>query len=293
MNESNLIELVPYGGLSNRMRAIASAYEIALINNSKLIVYWGNTSECFASFHDLFIQNDKIIVKTIDKKQFYLKRPTRSNLYLPAVMTFFFKRKLGKYYVELAEKWGGGFFRKLIFLNTGDRTRTNSILKRPIAPLITGSCLVFTCHSLKDDFELNNLFNPTIELQSIIREKTKKFPDKTIGLHIRQTDNILSIRKSPLLLFHQAIQSEIKKDKNITFFLSTDSLSVKNELYSEYGDRIIFNDLPLDRNSINGIQGAVIDLWCLSKTMRIYGSFYSTFSEMAAKIGNINYEILQ
>lgn len=32
---------------------------------------------------------------------------------------------------------------------------------------------------------------------------------------------------------------------------------------------------------------AMIDILCLSRTLKIYGSFYSSFSEYAANMGNI------
>ena len=48
-----------------------------------------------------------------------------------------------------------------------------------------------------------------------------------------------------------------------------------------------------DRNSIAGIKGGIIDMFALSKTNKIYGSFQSSFSELAAQIGNVPIEILQ
>lgn len=59
-----------------------------------------------------------------------------------------------------------------------------------------------------------------------------------------------------------------------------------------YGKRILTNTPPLNRDSLEGMIGAVVDLWSLSRTKKIWGSYYSSYSEMAAILGNINLEII-
>lgn len=47
------------------------------------------------------------------------------------------------------------------------------------------------------------------------------------------------------------------------------------------------------RQDENGIADAVVDLFILSRTQRLYGSYWSSFSEVAAQIGNIPLEIVR
>ena len=45
-----------------------------------------------------------------------------------------------------------------------------------------------------------------------------------------------------------------------------------------------------DRNSLEGMKFAVVDLFCLSKTKKIIGSVGSSYSQIAAEIGGIEVE---
>lgn len=45
-----------------------------------------------------------------------------------------------------------------------------------------------------------------------------------------------------------------------------------------------------DRNSLEGMKFAVLDLFCLSKTNKIIGSVGSSYSQIAAEIGGIEVE---
>ena len=52
-------------------------------------------------------------------------------------------------------------------------------------------------------------------------------------------------------------------------------------------------DIELRRNTLDGMQAAVIDLFCLANTNRIYGSYWSSFSEIAAQIKKAELVIVQ
>ncbi len=78
----------------------------------------------------------------------------------------------------------------------------------------------------------------------------------------------------------------------MNFFLSTDDLSVEKELKALFGDKIICFEKELSRDSLIGIQHALVDMYCLSKCAMIYGSYWSSFSAMAAQLTQIKLEIL-
>ena len=65
---------------------------------------------------------------------------------------------------------------------------------------------------------------------------------------------------------------------------------VKESLKSKYPDRIITLMDDTDRNSLEGMKFAVLDLFCLSKTNKIIGSVGSSYSQIAAEIGGIEVE---
>ena len=65
---------------------------------------------------------------------------------------------------------------------------------------------------------------------------------------------------------------------------------VKESLKSKYPNRIITLMDDTDRNSLEGMKFAVLDLFCLSKTNKIIGSVGSSYSQIAAEIGGIEVE---
>jgi hypothetical protein len=48
----------PEGGLSNRMRALASARAFAALTGRRLVAVWLQDAHCRAAFHDLFLTDD-------------------------------------------------------------------------------------------------------------------------------------------------------------------------------------------------------------------------------------------
>lgn len=77
------------------------------------------------------------------------------------------------------------------------------------------------------------------------------------------------------------------------FYLSTDDSMVQEEFISEYGSHILVREKDFGRNTVVGMQDALVDMWLLSKTTKIFGSYYSSFSRMASLVGCHNLEILK
>lgn len=80
---------------------------------------------------------------------------------------------------------------------------------------------------------------------------------------------------------------------DVSIYLATDDESVKQELKKRYGKRLIYVKDKADHSSIAGIQGGIVDMYVLARTQKIFGSFHSSFSELAAQIGNIPLEIIK
>jgi hypothetical protein len=135
-------------------------------------------------------------------------------------------------------------------------------------------------------------FKPVHELDDKINQLRNSFSSNTIGIHIRRSDNALSIQHSPIKAFVDAMQREIDADSNTMFFLATDSTGEEQYLKRTFPDRILTYNKQLDRNSEKGIQDALIDLYSLSNTKKIIGSYYSSFSEVAAQIKGITLNLI-
>ena len=75
--------------------------------------------------------------------------------------------------------------------------------------------------------------------------------------------------------------------------MATDSENVKEDFKNKYGNRIFFSTSEADRNSVSGIMDAVAQMYVLSMTNKIYGSYGSSYSEVAAALGGIPLIVLK
>lgn len=108
-----------------------------------------------------------------------------------------------------------------------------------------------------------------------------------IGIHIRRTDNKKSIEVSPLDSFLRRMRSL----PDSFFVVATDDIIVRHKIQEEFPGRCVFPAQVLSRRTEEGMIQGVADLFALSKCSKIIGSYWSSFSEIAAKYGAIPLEI--
>jgi hypothetical protein len=263
------IVIKPYGGLANRMRSMDSALILAGILHIRPKVIWEMSFELNCSFRHLFKLPD-----TFDLHEYYVNGfIKRSNDILV--------RNLAKIGIYLPS----GFDKYLFDKEIQDLIALNYDFKN----LLTSDQSVFirTVHQFYTNSDSFKIFRPVDELMDVINQYSKSFTPNTIGIHIRRTDNNLSIKYSPLEGFIDLMNMEISRYRDTLFYLATDSSDDETRLKNIFGDRIITHTKILERNTEKGIQDALIDLYCLSKTSKILGSYYSSFSEVAAQINKI------
>ena len=155
--------------------------------------------------------------------------------------------------------------------------------------------LIESCYEFGDYYaSLSKNFIPVPDILDAVNEYVDKhFTSNTVGIHIRRTDNWLSIQKSPLSLFVDAMQREIEACADINFYVATDDVATKEELRRLFGERILTMNTDCSRNTTSGMKDAVKEMWLLSRTTRIYGSFYSSYSVIASHLTDIPLQILQ
>lgn len=271
------ITITPYGGLANRMRALNSILELARTSQLPLKVVWFSNFELNAPFGELFEtpQYDGLLVKEASFfDRFLYRSPRRHTFWLPFITSpFMFDTTI--YSADFVSMRNKGIIADMI-LNGGR--------------VLIESCYEFGNYS--HSFSKN--FIPKGDIISSVDDFVNdNFTPNTIGIHIRRTDNSLSIKNSPLSLFYEAMQREIGACADTKFYVATDDYATKSELKSVFGERILSIDTDCNRNSLQGMKEAVKEMWLLSRTSKIYGSFYSSYSEVASQLGNIPLHILQ
>ena len=272
MNGSLLF--VPSGGLANRMRAVASAYELCKKVGSTLQVVWFQDWALHAPFRSIFEDTPLVAIReaTVLDHIIY-DRARKKNLFLPALpQRILFQRHIKEQDVTPLKKQSFDF-------EAWARDKR---------------CYM-SCYQVFGNFpdeRYQQLFHPVHEVMDVVDGYRSQFNSHTIGLHIRRTDNAESIAKSPTALFINKVREEIELHDDTKVFLATDSTEVKREFIAAFGSRIITPKEDACRDSISGIRGGVVDLWTLASTQKIYGSAGSSFSPMAASIGGVPLEIM-
>ena len=84
------------------------------------------------------------------------------------------------------------------------------------------------------------------------------------------------------------MSKELEAYPETTFFLATDDKKEEALLRQTFPGKILSNqDRTLDRNSEAGIHDALLDLYCLASTEKLIGSYWSSFTDIAADMRGI------
>jgi hypothetical protein len=272
------ITFVPVGGLANRMRAMASAVHLSQETNSQLNVLWFKDWALNAPFSCLFESiNDKILnlKETSFIGRVLWDRPRKKNLYLPSIF----------HYISFTDC----IYERSFFHLIQTKFDFNQWVKKNQNVYMAS----YSAFQPYEQFLISKLFVPIRTINDKIEKHCSLFEKNTIGVHIRRTDNIASIEQSPLELFYKKLDIDIEIHDNTSIYLATDSEEVKAQMRQRYGRRIICSENEASRNSIEGIQEGVVDMYTLAQTKKIYGSYGSSFSDMAAQINGRPLEILK
>ena len=262
---SRSITISPIGGLANRMRALLSARALANDAEAELSVLWSVSSELGCEpqlLWDVSAWNwEWRTVSSLANRLIY-NPPGKGNLYLPLLV----HKLRGRHSLNI----------------------TTAVNKEELLSLAHSHDLFITSGLAfypYDTADVRRIFTPTPEISAMVDAKLAPMAGHPkAGVHIRRTDNKQSILHSPDELFIEAMR---KMSDDTMFYLATDSQEVKEKFRALFPGRIICSDAPACRSSREGIIEAWAEMLALSRMDCILGSFYSSFSEMAAMIGSI------
>ncbi|WP_437371991.1 hypothetical protein [Maribacter litoralis] len=318
----NMIYLKPLGGLCNRMRTLDSWISLCAIYKKDLTVLWVKDNSLNSSFEELFempetkefklnivdcptgfpenflykgvfggVNFGGFITNINDLKRIFKNLITgrllstehkkiRNNVNIldnEAILTDSILTKIyasdEKINISTTSEMDEIFFTKV-------ETLVESILKKE-------NSYISSCYRICPTVNRYNYFVPVKDIQSKINSTIINFKD-TYGLHIRKSDHRTSKKFSTTDKFVKVINDLLENNPDSTFFLSTDDEFTKDNLINEYIGKIFYNKIEsYDRNNSNAVKDALVDLYCLSKTIKVHGSHHSSFSQTAADIGQI------
>lgn len=250
-----MIYLRPVAGLCNRLRAINSAIALARDTCQHLHVYWRLDQEMNTCFHRLFNVPDDFVLNDAGRESF-------------AARIFYSRYNFGYRNFGSVQEW--------------DYKSKIPKVGRPW--VITSFSPFYDGMSVGYDW-----LRPVDAIQLKIDAFRREFGRDMIAMHIRRTDNEMSRKLSPLSLFEEKIKDHLKDNSQQRFFIASDDDAVKNSLREQFGSAIVTRDHVARREDANGVEDAVVDLLLLAECSCLYGSGWSSFSEVAAQIAHIPY----
>lgn len=269
-----MIIVEPCAGLGNRFIGLASAYHVAKELNQEMIVIWKSETVLGAAMDRLFSLPDSIKVEQISEYGYKLD---------------FFGQIRGNNIKKKYRKMADKFFECDDIMNLYNEKGcegVKSLFKDYKNVYIKATNPFWNIFDIEGAFDFIKPSNDVTDKKDVVLKAAKG--KKLVSVHIRRTDHIESIKNSPLELFVEKMQAELDNEPDSYFYLATDDTGVEQELKEIFGEKIItFENKSLKRDDEQGIIDAYVEMLCLASGSKILGSFNSTFSLMASKIGNI------
>jgi hypothetical protein len=241
-----LIAHITRGGLGNRLRAMVSAKILADAMDRVFKVAWVSHKDCNCQATDLFDEIPTIDLNSIPSEKI------RHN----------------------------DFPDSCTIGNIEAQNDTTEVIVVHSLSTFKPSAMSESEFALRFQKELQKL-KPLPEIEQNVPANAASM----IGLQIRRRDHWRATRYSPLGLFQKVIDGYLKEDSNTKFFLSSDSPEARMYFKKNYDKNIfLFENMVFKRNTIRGVQMALVDFLTLSRTKLIYRSYMSSFGEVAGKM---------
>lgn len=278
----NILYINPIGGLANRMRAMAAGICLARDLGVDFRIVWCPNAELHARFDEIFevpeLLKGKFIHPSPLTYSLLFSVPRKKNLYVSSITLRRYKKCLltGRPEWHLTESDDPAKREVLSYFASCKTDEGNENY------YIQGG----TDYYPYSEKFYRSLFRP---IKSIRERAASILADRSsplIGVHIRRTDNIVSIDNSPENLFRDKMNRLLEEYPSIRFYLATDSEEVKENFKNTFGDSIRYGERKTSRDTLEGIRDALIEMYILAGCDAIYGSYFSSFSEAAAIIGD-------
>ncbi|MBA3005981.1 MAG: hypothetical protein KJ900_04305 [Proteobacteria bacterium] len=256
-------------GLGNRLRALASAQVLAQKTGREFVLVWIPDVHCQAEFHDLFT-NDFPVINSLDKID-----------------------------ISRADQYN--------YMDTEAGSEKGKVIDHASGRDIYVKSAFVLNHKFSKDSEISMVLqqlDPVQEIKDIVGQY--KVQDR-IGLHIRRgggkeaskdpwdnaanwsakgKENLFYWReRSAPHVFMKEIDRLLAEDRSLQFFLAADSDDIYDQFQEKYPGKVSFLKRDLYDRSLEQQKYALADMLLLSQTKLILGSYWSSFSEIAQRIG--------
>lgn len=279
MKEKTLF-IYPDAGLGNRLNCLYSGIYWSKRLDRRLEILWEMDWACCIRFERLFSTPANVEVKTV------YTLPVKGTLHVRSLIGKLYMKRLKNHpsYVssETTER---------LFLNGGEG-EIEKLLCSPVPHCVKAFGVFAEWEHIS---EVVNMLKPSPDIEERVSDILCPYDGRRlVGVHIRRTDHRLAMENSPLSLFCSKMEELLSAIPDVCFYLATDDEDVETELSEKFPlvTHRHFSDRK-SRRTEAGMKDAYVDMLCLSRCEKIYGSYGSTFSRMASVIGNTSYTVLQ
>lgn len=273
------LTLVPRGGLTDRLKVIASAVHKALEKETPLEIIWYLDERLYCPSYRLFtlsphIAERGISIREASRTDWFLNFPPEPlNGYLSYPAVFFrYDRWFPPHEVEYLLKHKPKLLQD--YFHGHERILLSSDL------------------SLGDHSHIFEYIEPTVEVKNAFRSNLSGWTDNVVGVHLDAHQQQDHSHLSSIDLFIKRMQNMVEDDPSVTFFIASDMVAERERLSVIFSGRVIMSHTISSVDSPKGCINAFGELLALAQTKYILSTKGGTFSQVATLIHDIPLETL-
>lgn len=254
-----MITVQPQGGLCNRLRVVASSWLLAQASAKPMRVLWNRAPDFNARFDTLF--------------------ETRG---LP--FTVVEGATMGLVTRALARARGPwARLSGAVLLGEADTAPGVFDLQATLPRLRGRDVFIHTNSRLAFQLGMFDVFVPAADVAARVAPLRERL-SRSVGVHVRRTDNARAAAVSTLAKFFELMQAEHVATPELEFFVATDEPQVMDVLRQAFGPVVWeYAKRARDRNDPTALVDALVDLTALAQCRKLIGSHWSSFTDTAAE----------
>lgn len=247
-------------GLANRLRLHCLAYAYALKTERKLVVDWERNANCYATYHDLFVGGPPSFMLLHPWERWYFR----------------FARRFDCYSFERATLSDGSGVELLV-------DPPNQVVQVSNLNASTGGGSRLS-HYYQ---EVIKSLTPRPVLEERSNQFLCQFKSPTVGIHLRLGDFVSKYGTAlPAVERYVAIVQRIAKFWPDTVFILVSDGDEEALVPLLAAGKCRFRPKVNTRQTLEGMQEALVDLLILAATDLVVSTPYSSFGGFAAMLGN-------
>ena len=272
-------------GLGNRLRALASAMAFANSTDRELVTIWETDAHISANFSDLFADDMVVISRFKPKWPF-------------------------KGYDKYDKSWLSFEFYNYMEMEGHGANKGQTIVDKSDKHFYFKSAYVIEADAQLTNWDKDNHFlrrlTPVAEVRQMIARHESNGLSNMVGIHIRDRTLDRDIKnvnfdteygdaaskemeywrqKSSYRTFISEMRRMLQEEASLKFYVATDTVDVIPKLQAEFPGKVISTPRDCDSRDGRCVRFALVDVICLSKTKKLIGSNWSSFTEAASRFG--------